>query len=197
MTQPAVSKMLSQSKAARCIAIMNRLLAPGEQLLALADVTSVKPLTLGLAVTDQRILGVPKSAEHPVELSFRHGSLREYSYDKRLVFSYLICATDAGLLDFGIVLSDDRTFLDPYLLQSVRMAPPVPPAGGPSGHTAAPPPSAHQSGVDLVKKTPPPGPQTEQTIADELVKLADLHQRGLLTDEEFQSAKAAVIHRAG
>jgi phage shock protein PspC (stress-responsive transcriptional regulator) len=35
------------------------------------------------------------------------------------------------------------------------------------------------------------------TLADELERLANLHERGVLTDEEFRQAKQAVLNRSG
>lgn len=186
MSDPAVSPMLSASKAQRCRAVMAAMMAPGERLLALADVTSVSPLSIGLAVTDQRIVAVPKGPRTPVELQVHRGQLRDVRFDKRLLFTYLIGITGDGEHDFGIALSGDRAFLQPFLDQLLAPTAPTSPPTAPT-----PPPTA---GISLVKKRPEPAtPATEPTIADELVKLADLHQRGLLTDEEFQSAKAAVI----
>ena len=48
----------------------------------------------------------------------------------------------------------------------------------------APPPQAPQQ--------PPATPQTSSMI-DQLNQLADLHQRGVLTDDEFASAKAKLF----
>jgi len=167
--------MFKSANANSCARIMAAFLAPDERLLAVADVTSAGPVTIGVAVTDQRIVGVPKSSEHPIELQVRRGELTDVHFDKRLVFSYLIGVTGDTKVEFGIALIDERKFLQPFL-----------------DRLLAPQPSP---GISLVKKTPPPPePSADPTIVDELVKLADLHERGLLTDDEFQAAKAAVIN---
>jgi Short C-terminal domain len=52
----------------------------------------------------------------------------------------------------------------------------------------APPPQAPPPQV----QQPPAAPQTSPMI-DQLNQLADLHQRGVLTDDEFASAKAKLF----
>ncbi|GAB11894.1 hypothetical protein GOARA_091_00120 [Gordonia araii NBRC 100433] len=208
MNGPARSKMLSNSKADRCVAVMAALMAPGEQLLALADVTSVTPQSIGLAVTDRRLVAVPKTPKHPIELQAHRGQLRGVRLDKRLVFTYLIGITDTDEIEFGIALQEDRNFLQPFLDQflaasSAGQAPREPIDGRVNPELARDsyrdprePTAQASSGISLVKNSPQQASATDDksTIADELVKLADLHQRGLLTDEEFQTAKAAVIN---
>lgn len=54
-------------------------------------------------------------------------------------------------------------------------------------------------GVVLAIAMPPPSPRIAATAApiataaDEIAKLADLHSKGLLTDDEFKAAKAKAI----
>ena len=215
MTRPTKSPMLSKGRAKRCEAILRSVMAPGERLIALADVTSVTPLSIGLAVTDQRLIAVPKTSAHTVEIQIHRAQFRGYRFERKLVFSYLLGITDAEEKNFGVGVSEVRKFLAPYLDQLLV---PIPVAGhvpdepasrvdpslrDPAGQ--APPPL---QGISLIKRkahptdpcasqSTPGAPTTpvEPTIADELVKLADLHQRGLLTDAEFQTAKAAVISR--
>ncbi|MER6350667.1 DUF4429 domain-containing protein [Streptomyces sp. NPDC001634] len=43
------------------------------------------------------------------------------------------------------------------------------------------------------RHTAPEAPQAESSIADELAKLNDLHQQGVLSVEEFASAKARLL----
>ena len=53
----------------------------------------------------------------------------------------------------------------------------------PPPQSQAPPPQVQQ---------PPAAPQTSPMI-DQLNQLADLHQRGVLTDDEFAAAKAKLF----
>jgi hypothetical protein len=59
----------------------------------------------------------------------------------------------------------------------------------------APPPQAqqqYQAPPPQAPQQPPATPQTSSMI-DQLNQLADLHQRGVLTDDEFASAKAKLF----
>ncbi|WP_026919304.1 SHOCT domain-containing protein [Gordonia shandongensis] len=47
----------------------------------------------------------------------------------------------------------------------------------------------------VIQHTPAPAPSAGTGLADELSKLADMHHRGLLTDDEFTAAKQAAITR--
>jgi hypothetical protein len=60
------------------------------------------------------------------------------------------------------------------------------------------PPTAPPSGVPPTS-APPGATSSSDTslIADELIKLADLHKRGVLTDEEFAAQKARLLGRSG
>jgi hypothetical protein len=40
---------------------------------------------------------------------------------------------------------------------------------------------------------PPPAPPAENSLGDQLTKLAQLHSQGALTDEEFQAAKRQLL----
>ncbi|NEN04782.1 hypothetical protein G3T36_02760 [Diaminobutyricibacter tongyongensis] len=70
---------------------------------------------------------------------------------------------------------------------STPSASPAPASAAPASAPAsaapasAPPPSAT------------PAPSTSSSTADELAKIADLHDRGALTDEEFAAAKAKIL----
>ena len=68
MTRPTKSPMLSKGRAKRCEAILRSVMAPGERLIALADVTSVTPLSIGLAATAHRLIAVPTQPAHPARV---------------------------------------------------------------------------------------------------------------------------------
>lgn len=204
MTGPALSPTMTRSKgkAQRCNAVIAALLEPGERLLALADVTSATPTSIGLAVTDRRLIAVPKAPRHPAILQAYRQYVDGVRFDKRLMFTYLVVTSGGEELDFGIALGEERTFLEPFLSYFTAPTEPIPTPTEPKFAPTEPIPSPTEpeQGISLVKKTvvppmPPPPPHGGPTIADELIKLADLHQRGLLNDEEFQTAKAAVIKR--
>jgi uncharacterized protein with von Willebrand factor type A (vWA) domain len=52
-----------------------------------------------------------------------------------------------------------------------------------------PPPQYQQP----YQQQPPPAPAASSPMIDQLNQLADLHQRGVLTDEEFAAAKAKLF----
>ena len=54
------------------------------------------------------------------------------------------------------------------------------------------PPPQYQAPPPQYQQQPPAAPQSSAMI-DQLNQLADLHQRGVLTDDEFASAKAKLF----
>jgi Short C-terminal domain len=58
----------------------------------------------------------------------------------------------------------------------------------------APPPQGYGGYPQQAAPPPPPAaPAGEPSMMDQLSKLADLHNQGVLTDEEFAAAKAKLI----
>jgi len=57
-------------------------------------------------------------------------------------------------------------------------------------------PSPHEPGTSrIVAATPQPTASQTSDIASQLEKLADLHRKGILTDEEFQAKKVELLSR--
>lgn len=52
---------------------------------------------------------------------------------------------------------------------------------------------AQQQQAQQTQETQRPQSSNQEDLTEKLQKYADLHQRGLLTDEEFQKLKAALI----
>jgi hypothetical protein len=75
------------------------------------------------------------------------------------------------------------------------------------GHLPETPPSPNQSNAGPpatlqppqgFSPTPPPGapgPQSQNEILATLERLSDLHQRGVLSEDEFRSKKAELLNR--
>jgi hypothetical protein len=71
------------------------------------------------------------------------------------------------------------------LVSPAQATPPAPaPPAGPAGRAAAPPPPAA-----------PPERASSDAVLAALERLGDLHQRGILTDEEFAAKKAELLSR--
>jgi type II secretory pathway pseudopilin PulG len=58
---------------------------------------------------------------------------------------------------------------------------------------ASPPPPPPPPPTEYVATPLPPVPPPTASVADELAKLADLRQMGILSDEEFETAKARLL----
>jgi hypothetical protein len=55
------------------------------------------------------------------------------------------------------------------------------------------PPPQYQQPPPQYQQPPPPAPAASSPMIDQLNQLADLHQQGVLTDEEFAAAKAKLF----
>ena len=55
------------------------------------------------------------------------------------------------------------------------------------------PPPQYQQPYQQQPPPPPPAPAASSPMIDQLNQLADLHERGVLTDEEFAAAKAKLF----
>ena len=55
------------------------------------------------------------------------------------------------------------------------------------------PPPQYQQPYQQQPPPPPPAPAASSPMIDQLNQLADLHQQGVLTDEEFAAAKAKLF----
>lgn len=88
-----------------------------------------------------------------------------------------------ALRTFGVDGGADVLELVTELLPEGKPAAEPPPTGQPTD--SAPPPSEHERVVEESKPHPIARPDTSA-----LIRLAELHQQGLLTREEFDAAKA-------
>ncbi len=52
-----------------------------------------------------------------------------------------------------------------------------------------------QEKFESTRRVPPPVPAAEHDPLDDLKELGELHQSGVLTDAEFESAKAKLLAR--
>ena len=58
---------------------------------------------------------------------------------------------------------------------------------------ATPPPGPEYAAASLPPTPPPPPVPPSAGVSDELLKLADLHDKGILSDTEFETAKRRVL----
>jgi hypothetical protein len=82
-------------------------------------------------------------------------------------------------------LEQQQAGQDPYQQQQQYQQPPP--------QYQQPPPQYQQPPPQYQQPPPEPAPAASSPMIDQLNQLADLHQQGVLTDEEFAAAKAKLF----
>lgn len=179
--------------------LLANLQQPDELVLGIFAVTRFRRAVSVLVVTDRRLLTL--GLEHdglPVVDDVLRADVTEVHVEREKIFStgQVTAHTVHGEVNLGMLVYDDTTFirLEEALAAKVDGALPViptptgldvssgvedgwAPEDGPTGPSAS---------------THPPSLSTHPLVVH-LTALADLHERGALTDEEFTTAKARLL----
>lgn len=167
-------------------------LLPGERVLGMFASTRLRRSVTLLVVTDQRLLTL--GDEHvglPVVDDVLRADVRDVEIEREKVFSTgaVTARTVHGDVGLGTLVYGRRTFnkLEEVLALRTTGTMPIIPTSGPGG----------RAGAEPVEDRPDPGtagaPRSTHPLVVHLTALADLHERGALSDEEFAAAKARLL----
>ncbi|GAC81277.1 hypothetical protein GM1_031_00300 [Gordonia malaquae NBRC 108250] len=171
-------------------------LLPGESITAFAHIFRFKPVMEALAITNCRVIGFTTVLEpgKKVRIEVRGEDIRSVEFVRKRVTTKLHIHTDRGPILFGDVMDQEQDFIREHIERLRRDT------AQPQNRTAEPlrvslekQPSEvvlPSSSIPQVKT-----PRTTTLLSDEIARLADMHQKGWLDDEEFRAAKRAVISR--
>lgn len=167
-------------------------LLPGERVLALFASTRLRRSVTMLVVTDLRLLTL--GDEHvgmPVVDEVLRSEVREVHVEREKVFSTGVVTvhTVHGEVNLGTLTYGKATFnkLEEVLATRTPAAMPVIPTHGPGSRAGAEGPE------DVPGPTGGGMPSSTHPLVVHLTALADLHERGALTDQEFAAAKARLL----
>lgn len=173
---------------------MARSLLPGETVVGLFVAYRIRRSVAALVVTDQRLLALgDPSVGMPVVDEVDRGQVIEVTIERHKVFSTgtVVAITGQGEVNLGTLDYGKDTFNKLEEVLAGRSS---------TGMRLIPVPSArrpdHRPMDDGPAPSSPPtsGPAAPQhPLVAQLGALADLHERGALTAEEFASAKAKLI----
>lgn len=159
------------SRASKGLEVLNDLLVDGEEVVASIAATQCDPpsgksgtISGVLAITPQRILFSGKSIAKRSTRTIPVDTITSVELVKGAMLSYIQLTLAGSYENFLVKYKEAGSFLAEA--QKVLA----------SGHSAAPAPA-----------------QPAGSVADEIAKLADLHSKGLLSDEEFSAAKARLL----
>lgn len=172
-------------------------LLPGEQVLGMFPVTRFRRSVAMLVVTDRRLLTLgDHNVGMPVVDEVVRARVTDVRIEREKVFStgVVTAVTDEGEVNLGTLTYSGQTFnrLEEVLARTDAGPLPVIPVAAPpaveDGAAGGPPqddvPSPRPGG---------PGARSDHPLVVHLTALADLHERGALTDEEFAAAKARLL----
>lgn len=172
-----------------------RALLPGERVQGLFVVYRIRRSVSALVVTDRRLLTLgDASVGMPVVDDLDRRQVTEVTIERHKVFSTgaVVAVTTQGEVGLGTLDYGKETFnrLEEVLGQ-----------GGASGMPLIPTPSAQGPSVEPVQdgphdhlpSAPPAGGPPQHPLVAQLSVLADLHERGALSDEEFAAAKQKLL----
>lgn len=174
-------------------------LLPGEKVLGMFASTRLRRSVSLLVVTDRRLLTLgDQHVGMPVVDEVVRSRVREVRIEREKVFStgLVTVLTEEGVeVNLGTLTYGNETFnrLEEVLARTDTGAMPVIPTSvpGPAGrvHRAA----DGEAPEDDVVAGARSAPQSEHPLVVHLTALADLHGRGVLTDEEFAAAKGRLL----
>ncbi|WP_345762190.1 SHOCT domain-containing protein [Diaminobutyricibacter sp. McL0608] len=150
-----------------------------------------------LALTDERLI-FAGSVRHTLTLvTHPLTDLRSIEFERALIASFLRIGTGDEAAP-TITTFRPNPGLAPRFVDAVTAAmarasasEPAPPAAAPADASTASTEPAPASAAPSTE--PAPSSAVPGSTADELAKIADLHDRGALTDEEFAAAKAKIL----
>ncbi|MGC5583739.1 SHOCT domain-containing protein [Ornithinimicrobium sp. W1665] len=172
-------------------------LLPGEQVLGVFPVTRFRRSVALLVVTDRRLLTLgDQHVGMPVVDEVDRARVTDVRIERQKVFSagLVTAVTDEDEVNLGTLTFTGQTFnrLEEVLARTGSGGMPVipvvaPPLAGGDREDGSP--------QDDVPAPRPGGPRarSDHPLVVHLAALADLHERGALTDEEFAAAKARLL----
>ena len=170
-------------------------LLPGEAVLGMFPVTRFRRSVALLVVTDRRLLTLgDQHVGMPVVDEVDRARATDVHIEREKVFSagLVTAVTDEGEVNLGTLTYNGQTFnrLEEVLARTGPGGMPLIPVG-------APPVGGHDRGrrppEDDVPWPGSPPVRSDHPLVVHLTALADLHERGVLTDEEFAAAKARLL----
>ena len=174
-------------------------LLPGERVLGMFACTRLRRSITMLVVTDRRLLTL--GDEHvgmPLVDELPRDEVRVVTIEREKVFStgVVTAHTVHGEVGLGTLTYGKETFnrLEEVLADSSAGALPVIPTQVPGGRPS------ERLEDDVPGRPPRPPAVPTHPLVVHLTALADLHERGALSDEEFAAAKARLLadpHGAG
>lgn len=204
--------MVSQKKS---LAAIVEMLRPGEEIVAdlptvFVDAVSSTRNPVGvLAATRERFIFAAPGHEDVVRV-YERADVRSLDFNDGVLNSYVVVVGREGRAQFRVNPRDAKRFLAAvHTAQQEDAAASHVAQGGGAGREGSPVgPATTGGGAEAPTQAPSPGPAAghasaavsgvaasgaEAPLADQLVKLADLHTRGLLTDQEFAAAKSKLL----
>lgn len=174
-------------------ASLRNVMLPGEELLGVFTAYRMSRPTTLLVVTDRRLLtlgGVDTGMAVVDEVDRDAITRLHIEREKILSSGRVVAETALGEINLGTLdyTGDGGTFraLDELLARPRgRTLPVIPVPGTVTGPV--------EDGVPRDGAPGPAGPPRTHPLVEHLRDLADLHERGALTDEEFTRAKAALL----
>lgn len=168
------------------------ILLPGERVLGMFASTRLRRSVSMLVVTDQRLLTLGDvHVGMPLVDEVLRADVTAVSIEREKLFStgVVTAHTAEGDVNLGTLNYGTQTFirLEETLALPVTGAMPVIPTHGPGD------PAGAEWLEDRHTQTAPAVPTSAHPLVAHLTALADLHQRGALTDEEFAAAKARLL----
>ncbi|WP_161895722.1 hypothetical protein [Gordonia spumicola] len=168
-------------------------LLPGESVTAFAHIFRFKPVMEALAITNRRVIGFTTVLQpgKKVRIEVRGEDIRSVEFVRKRVTTKLHIHTDRGPVLFGDVMDQEEDFIREHIEQLRRdIAQPRRRQAEPLRVSLEKPPSA-----TALPSSPTPQDGNSTVLSDEIARLADMHQKGWLDDDEFRAAKRAVISR--
>ncbi|NMO01394.1 SHOCT domain-containing protein [Gordonia sp. TBRC 11910] len=204
-----VSGKIRERKAAKWSQKISPDLLPNEVIWAYFGTGRFKPVTEATMVTSSRVIGFTSfgaSIDKRIVLNAWACDILSFRFPEKMGGFTLRISTPTGEVNFGLLDKSEIDFAT-YYLDQLRQRTPQPPVQGTIRGTPALPtsvPSAQRLPQASIPTVIAPAPaQDVQTgrphqtaaggIAGEIERLAELHRRGILDDDEFKQAKRAAI----
>lgn len=199
-----LSPKVKEKDAAKWSKDLEQDLLPGEIIWAFTSGTRMRPLTQAVAITNARVIGffaASKSMRKRMPLVVGGDAIRDVELSTNAGSRHLRISTDAGVVDFGIVEKADVEFTTYFVTYLWRHG--VDPAVAielQDDEVGISDQDEEWAGDDAGQSLEEAIEEDDDVadgvgLADELEKLASLHERGLLDSTEFKAAKQAVIAR--
>lgn len=164
-------------------------LSPGEEVQGLFSAYRMRRSVEAIVITDRRLLSLGDvSMGMPIIDEVARAEVLEVHVEREKILSAgaVTVRTATGTVGLGTIAFGEDTLgsFEEVLVRRARTMPVIPTPGGGGSEVLADVPSAN--GVE------PSGPGAHPLVT-QLERLADLHERGALDDEEFARAKARLL----